>query len=119
MAKANLAAAMLEHVTHPQRPYGLLSTEDLQARIAAAAAQTTVLAVLTAEADYRRRLDTARQRGEDQARRDPAAPALARRRREQAQQQTEARRRSRDPGRTYRPPTPGITFKGPSQGYGR
>ncbi|MFI6803377.1 hypothetical protein [Streptosporangium canum] len=78
------------------------------------------LAALTAEADYRHQLDTARQRGEERARRDPAAPALAQSRREQAQQQAETRRRPREQARIYRPPTPpGITAKGPRQGYGR
>ncbi|MEV4245869.1 MobF family relaxase [Streptosporangium canum] len=78
------------------------------------------LAALTAEADYRHQLDTALQRGEERARHDPAAPALARSRHEQAQQQAETRRRAREQQRGYRPPTPpGITSKGPRQGYGR
>ncbi|MFI6889939.1 MobF family relaxase [Streptosporangium canum] len=78
------------------------------------------LAALTVEADYRHQLDPARQRGEERARRDPAAPALASSRREQAQQQAETRRRAREQQRGYRPPTPpGITAKGPRQGYGR
>ncbi|MEV4189094.1 hypothetical protein AB0J28_47455, partial [Streptosporangium canum] len=78
-----------------------------------------VLAALTAEADYRYQLDAAQQRGEERARRDPAAPALASTRREQARQQAEARRRSREQKRAYRPPSPGITPQGPRQGYSR
>ncbi|MER5326327.1 AAA family ATPase [Streptosporangium roseum] len=77
------------------------------------------LATLTAEADYRHQLDTARQRGEERARRDPAAPALARSRHEQAQQPAEARRRPREQARSYQPFASRITPKGPSQGYGR
>ncbi|WP_433237274.1 hypothetical protein ACQPYK_28560 [Streptosporangium sp. CA-135522] len=37
---------------------------------------------------------------------------------EQAQQ-AEARRRAREQGRSYRPPSPGITPQSPSRGYGR
>ncbi|MFI6802795.1 hypothetical protein [Streptosporangium canum] len=78
------------------------------------------LAALAAEADYRRQLDATRQRGEERARRDPAAPALARGRHEQARQQAETRRRAREQQRGYRPSTPpGITAEGPRQGYGR
>ncbi|MEV4249364.1 AAA family ATPase [Streptosporangium canum] len=78
------------------------------------------LTALRAEADYRHQLGATRQRGEERARRDPAASALASKRREQAQQQIEVRRRPREQGRGYRPPTlPGITAKGPHRSYGR
>ncbi|MDP9850292.1 MobF family relaxase [Streptosporangium lutulentum] len=77
------------------------------------------LAALSAEADYRHQLDDARRRGEDRARRHPAAPAMAQIRREQVQEQVAARHRPPDLGPAYRPPTPsGITPKGSRQGYG-
>ncbi|MET9069461.1 hypothetical protein, partial [Streptosporangium sandarakinum] len=65
-----------------------------------------VLAALEAEAAHRHRLDAATRRGEETARRHPAATTWAETRREQASQQDQAgRQRTQD---AYRPPAPGI-----------
>ncbi|MGV9600722.1 MobF family relaxase [Streptosporangium sandarakinum] len=62
-----------------------------------------VLAALEAEAAHRRQLDAATRRGEETARRHPAAATRAETRREQDQAQGQ-----RVPG-AYRPPAPGIS----------
>ncbi len=60
MATTVFAAVMLEQVTDPRRPHGLLGDEQLQARIAAAATQTTALAKVV-EVERRRERQQAEQ----------------------------------------------------------
>ncbi|MEV4753426.1 relaxase domain-containing protein, partial [Streptosporangium sp. NPDC049248] len=71
-----------------------------------------LLATLVGERDHRRQLGDTVRRGQDHARRDPAAADLARSRREQARAQAEARQRLAAPGSAHRPPT----IKGPGRG---
>ncbi|GAA5770781.1 hypothetical protein Aros01_07309 [Streptosporangium roseum] len=60
MAKTTVAAAMLEKVTDPRRPHGLLGDDQLQERISAADVQTTALAKVV-EIEQRRERQQAEQ----------------------------------------------------------
>ncbi|GAA0829104.1 MobF family relaxase [Streptosporangium amethystogenes subsp. fukuiense] len=63
-----------------------------------------ILTALMAECAYRDQLAPALQHGQEQARRDPAAPVLAKARREQVEQD-QAQQRPVKPGPAYRPPS--------------
>ncbi|MER5627297.1 MobF family relaxase [Streptosporangium sp. NPDC002544] len=75
------------------------------------------LSALLAERDYRDQLAPALRQVQEQARRDPAAPALAKARREHAQQQ--AQQRPVKPGPAYRPPSsPRLSPSSRRRGHG-